>query len=309
MDAVPRSGELVSLCGFDGVDHGGVAGRRKDRVLGGLGADGRVAGVSDGRGMDLGWGAKDYAQGVGGEVTGGCETSGKPLVFKGGWTQIRSLLKQFYQYPFDHGLLDELSARRHPTRISAWNDGHLDLSADATHFGFCFSGSARLAASGSEFPVSEGMYFAIPGEGRVDGEGRGMIVSCFHHRGLFSLGGPIEQTGRLRYIDGCTDTLLIPPPILGDPCLNLLHIPPRTRQSSHTHPSLRLGLIVSGKGNCVTPTETLPLQAGTLFHIPADSQHGFHTEDEALRVIAYHPDSDFGPTHENHPMVNKTILS
>jgi hypothetical protein len=26
-------------------------------------------------------------------------------------------------------------------------------------------------------------------------------------------------------------------------------------------------------------------------------------------VIAYHPDSDFGPTHENHPMVNRTIVT
>ena len=34
--------------------------------------------------------------------------------------------------------------------------------------------------------------------------------------------------------------------LLGDPCLNLLHIPPSTRQSAHTHPSIRVGLIVSG---------------------------------------------------------------
>jgi hypothetical protein len=27
-----------------------------------------------------------------------------------------------------------------------------------------------------------------------------------------------------------------------------------------------------------------------------------------LRVIAYHPDSDFGPTHEDHPMINRTMV-
>ena len=32
------------------------------------------------------------------------------------------------------------------------------------------------------------------------------------------------------------------------------------------------------------------------------------TADEALLVIAYHPDSDFGPTHERHPMINRTIV-
>ena len=25
-------------------------------------------------------------------------------------------------------------------------------------------------------------------------------------------------------------------------------------------------------------------------------------------VIAYHPDSDFGPTDDDHPMVNRTIV-
>jgi hypothetical protein len=45
------------------------------------------------------------------------------------------------------------------------------------------------------------------------------------------------------------------------------------------------------------------------FVIPENAKHSFHTSEQALRVIAYHPDSDFGPTDESHPMVNKTILS
>jgi hypothetical protein len=30
------------------------------------------------------------------------------------------------------------------------------------------------------------------------------------------------------------------------------------------------------------------------------------TEDSHLDVIAYHPDTDFGPTDDNHPMINRT---
>ena len=30
--------------------------------------------------------------------------------------------------------------------------------------------------------------------------------------------------------------------------------------------------------------------------------------DEALRVIAYHPDTDTGPTHTDHPMINRTYI-
>jgi hypothetical protein len=27
-----------------------------------------------------------------------------------------------------------------------------------------------------------------------------------------------------------------------------------------------------------------------------------------MTVIAYHPDSDFGATHEDHPMINRTMV-
>lgn len=62
------------------------------------------------------------------------------------------------------------------------------------------------------------------------------------------VGGPIEDRGRLRYIDGCTDTLLIPPWRRGEACLNLLHLPPGIEQTMHTHPSDRAGMTVRGAG-------------------------------------------------------------
>jgi quercetin dioxygenase-like cupin family protein len=151
------------------------------------------------------------------------------------------------------------------------------------------------------------MYFAVPGPLRLRG-GRGLVVTAEQTRGFFHLGGPVEDAGRLRYIDGCTDSLLVPPVLLGDPCLNLLHIPPGTRQTAHTHPSIRIGLIVRGSGECVTPERRYPLRPGLAFVIAAGAMHSFHTDREPLLVIAYHPDSDFGPTHECHPMVNRTIL-
>jgi hypothetical protein len=42
--------------------------------------------------------------------------------------------------------------------------------------------------------------------------------------------------------------------------------------------------------------------------IHANGLHSFATKDEPMRVIAYHPDSDFGPTHEDHPMINRTMV-
>lgn len=62
-----------------------------------------------------------------------------------------------------------------------------------------------------------------------------------------------------------------------------------------------------GLGWCMTPSGRYALSPGRIFHIPRDGRHRFATENGAsMDVIAYHPDSDFGPTHEEHPMVNRT---
>src|SRR5262245_47420717 len=129
-----------------------------------------------------------------------------------------------------HGQVEDLSRNEFPSQVWAWNGEPLALSENGTHFGFVYAGPAVLRCSAGIFPLKSGMYFAVPGELCIE-QGCGMIISQLGFHGLFQLGGPVEDVGRLRYIDGCTDSLLISPVIRGDPCLNLLHLPPNTRQS------------------------------------------------------------------------------
>jgi hypothetical protein len=194
------------------------------------------------------------------------------------------------------------------TFVSAWTDEPLVLRTRATHFGIVHGGPSRLTCQSGTFHLAAGMYFSVPGEMRIE-SGTGIVVTKPLYRGFFYLGGPVEETGRLRYIDGCTDSLLIPPIVRGDPCLNLLHLPPGIRQSTHTHPSFRIGLVMRGSGHCLTPEGRTALTPGQVFAIQAHGLHCFHTDENALLVAAYHPDSDFGPTHEDHPMINRTFLS
>ena len=195
------------------------------------------------------------------------------------------------------------------TDVSSWHDTSIAWAYPqvCTTFGYVHRGPSILSTPHGDFILAAGMYFALPGPGHMT-SGAGLLIHALGYRGFFHLGGPVEITGRLRYIDGCTDSLLIAPVMLGDPCLNLLHLPPRTIQTTHTHPSIRVGLILEGQGTCVTPDARYPLAPGLAFIIEPDGLHAFHTDDQALRVLAYHPDSDFGPTHENHPMVNRTII-
>ena len=207
--------------------------------------------------------------------------------------------------------------------VHGWDGGHAELpdTDDATWYGFVRVGPCDVASADFTLTLSAGQYFALPGPARLAG-GAGFAVGIAAgddgHRALPAVGGPIESVGRLRYIDGCTDTLLLAPARLGDPCLNALYFPPATDQTPHTHPSLRAGVVAAGAGECVTPDGVTPLTPGTVFLIPPHRRHAFRTGPAAgetdaaapaLTVIAFHPDTDTGPTDEDHPMRNRTILN
>jgi quercetin dioxygenase-like cupin family protein len=207
------------------------------------------------------------------------------------------------------GLLLDLSDGVHPTQVFGWNGGVLSLPEGATHYGMVTEGEAELRYDGGQFRLRPGMYFVLPSPATLSGPGsRGLVVSRLGDAGLPQWGGPVEARGRLRYIDGCSDTLLVCPPQKGEPCLNHLHIPPHTRQSAHTHSSERVGVILRGAGECRTEGGVFALAPGMGWCIPAGCLHSFFTTDSSLDVIAWHPDSDFGPTHDNHPMVNLTLV-
>lgn len=217
----------------------------------------------------------------------------------------------FRALPCRHGLLVSLADSDFPTAVYGIGAGVLALPAGDTHFGMITAGAAWLRTGEDAFRLRAGMYFAVPGPAAVEAEGadgQGLVVSRLGYRGLFQIGGPVEAAGRLQYIDGCTDTLLVCPPRRGDPCLNHLHLPAGTLQSSHVHPSDRIGVILSGQGVCDTESGPTALAPGMAWHIPAGTLHRFRTAEHSLDVLAWHPDSDFGPTDENHPMRNRTYV-
>jgi quercetin dioxygenase-like cupin family protein len=220
-------------------------------------------------------------------------------------------MKSFSHFSWQHGKIADLD-RQFPSYLSAFvPDQALAVEDDAgTHFGYVHEGQPILLVDGRVFHLHPGMYFSVPGAFRLLGNGRGIVITRENWRGFFYIGGPAEHTGRLKYIDGCTDSLLIPPVRLGDPCLNLLYFPAGIDQTQHTHPSDRIGMILSGRGQCITPDGTVDLVPGMIFCIHTGGLHSFRTPyGEDMRVLAYHPDSDFGPTDEKHPMINRTIVN
>ncbi|AOJ36097.1 cupin domain-containing protein [Burkholderia metallica] len=215
----------------------------------------------------------------------------------------------FIHYPLSHGMLANMATDTYPTQLWGCAEESLHLPDDATHFGYVHEGTLTVEHAAGAFKLGAGMYFSAPGKTTVHGDGKGIAISRLGTHGFFNVGGPVEEKGRLKYIDGCTDSLLIAPVMMGDSCLNLLYFPPGVDQTQHTHPSMRVGIVIRGEGECITPEGTIPLVPGRVFVIPAECSHGFRTTWSEMSVIAYHPDSDFGPTHEAHPMINRTIVN
>lgn len=175
-------------------------------------------------------------------------------------------------------------------------------------YGFLTQGGGTISDDKVQWQLNKGQWFTLPNGCNISlkPQSRLVVSQRLGFQGFYAMGGPIESKGRLRYIDGCSDTLLSAPPLLGDPCLNLLHFPPKIDQTAHTHPSTRAGIVAQGTGVCVTEEKEIPLTEGLLFYIARNTVHKFRTTNKTMDVIAYHPDSDWGPTHEQHPMVNRT---
>jgi len=204
----------------------------------------------------------------------------------------------------------------------------------STTYGFVVAGLFTVSSREGtfQFEAEGGSFFAAPGASVVtarEPDGKVVLITRWGYRAIPHF-GVLEKKGRLSYIDGCSDSLLVPPQRLGDPCLNHLHFPTDILQRQHTHPSIRMGVVVRGRGvawrgkrgevedvaayvrdardegNLVWSHE---LHAGGVFMLEEQELHSFATRsDEGMDIVAFHPDSDWGPTDETHPMLNRTHL-
>jgi quercetin dioxygenase-like cupin family protein len=114
--------------------------------------------------------------------------------------------------------------------------------------------------------------------------------------------------GNLSYIDGCSNSNLIDPPRNGDPCLNYLYFPKGINQTFHTHPSIRIGMVLAGSGIAEVDGLEIPLVPGVVFVLDRFSLHRFRTTDSYMSLIAFHPDSEDGPHDEHNPMKTRTYI-
>ena len=181
-------------------------------------------------------------------------------------------------------------------------------------FGYVFSGAIEIKTEGELVVVPKGFWFSTKSGFtalKMTEDFRFCVWQKEDYVGALTL-GKVEDEGRLKYIDGAFDSILHSPIKFGMPCLNALFMPKQVHQTMHTHPSLRSGFIIKGGATCVTPEGHHLLETGQIFILVADAEHKFRSdlaENTEMKLVAYHPDSDFGPTDELHPMINRTIVN
>jgi quercetin dioxygenase-like cupin family protein len=207
----------------------------------------------------------------------------------------------------------------YPTKMFAITETFTFYDNHCTMFGVVTSGKFEVSSQINEVSDIGQGYVAHTGNFMsmktgvtctpLEENSQMFAIIRYGFRGLETL-GRIEDKGRLAYIDGCTDTLLVPPPRKGDACLNYLHFPKNIKQTQHLHPSIRMGVVINGHGVAFQENAwEHELRKGTMFCIPEGEVHSFSTGNSHMDIVAYHPDSDFGPTDENHPMLNKTLIN
>lgn len=213
-------------------------------------------------------------------------------------------------HPFEEGFSIDHAATPYPAMLTCVGPRGYDCSDPASsYYGIVLTGECRFGRSavGGAPVLGPEMYFARAGSFELAAE-KTVLIRRWGYRTWPIYGGPVEADGRLSYIDNCRASVLVAPARLGDPVLNLLVFPPNTTQSSHVHPTGRLGVVVGGEGHVVTRAGKRPLRAGQVFGIAPFALHSFESGPDGLRVIAFHPDSDVGPTDETHPMKSRTLL-
>lgn len=116
--------------------------------------------------------------------------------------------------------------------------------------------------------------------------------------------------GNLSYMDGGTNTTAVNPGRLGLPVVNYVHFPDGMEQTLHTHPSQRIGLILSGKGLVELNKDVkFAIKQGDCFVMERNVLHNFMcNRGEDVTLFVFSPDSGTGPTDEVNPLKVRTYV-
>lgn len=226
-------------------------------------------------------------------------------------------MEKFTLFKEYHGLLvdDKKGTKIYGfENISTERKDNIEVADLGGCYGYNDLGDLTILTENDILNIPQGYYFTTRSGFKVISKSEKYRFAVWQkedYYGMLSI-GKVESEGRLNYIDGCKDTILSNPIKKGMPCLNALYMPENVNQTMHTHPSTRSGFIIIGGAKCFTEEKSHSLETGQIFYLPTDEKHKFRSDlgtDVIMKLVAFHPDSDFGPEDDFHPMINRTIVN
>lgn len=186
-----------------------------------------------------------------------------------------------------------------------------------------FSGTSYLMGKGCSINVNNGwLIYCNDFAGQT---GKEFVVethdddSTFAHIKFYGLSMNDERMfiphalmreGNLSYMDGGTNTTAVNPGRLGLPVINYVHFPAGMKQTLHTHPSQRIGLVLYGKGEIeLDRSRKFAIKAGDCWVMERNVLHNFMcNKGEDVTLFVFSPDSGTGPTDEVNPLKVRTYV-
>lgn len=204
-------------------------------------------------------------------------------------------------------LFDHSEDKKLPVKVYAMSSNHQSFHMDVrySYFLFCAQGAFRIyrADLNSSYDIHAGQYVSI---GMESGSispidfSLGILIEIQYGATLFTIGGPIEPQGRVKYKSGKSKTFLIHHDTLSNkkPYLDHNHFPTLFKGISHLIEDYRIGLVIKGGGVFKTSKEEIDLNPGDLFLISSfegkvknvqDLKYSIDTENNTLDMIVFHP--------------------
>jgi uncharacterized RmlC-like cupin family protein len=119
-----------------------------------------------------------------------------------------------------------------------------------------------------------------------------------------------ESVSNLPYVNGCSSHQVFPPIRIGDPTMQLLYLPPNTKeQIHHIHSTTRVVYVKDGRGYSIQGMKgekKIELNKGDIIILDKMTPHHFKTIEDELIVIPIHIFSSTDSEY-NHPMRNGTF--
>jgi hypothetical protein len=117
------------------------------------------------------------------------------------------------------GLLDSTN-EWYPSVAVVVQDAEWQTLAHSTTFGVVLSGKSYV----NDRAIYPNEFFCLPSTEHqtISVDGRAALFVRLGFLGQHIVAGKIDPKGRVSYIDGCTDSVLVYPPRKGDACLNKL---------------------------------------------------------------------------------------